>query len=153
MTLALEEPVLVAKPPSEKPFWTGGRVRHHGGHYLCDLVGKYMPGSCMNDPFEDDRGIKHSARNRQEEAIVLKADFDNAWKSLNGLSRKVVRGVISIGPRERLESDDEWYDRQLIWWILHRTEFGNFPAEVLLSLSHDATNQMARDLNRPRKNA
>lgn len=132
-------------------FWVPGRIRHNLSHWLCELaaVPPITPGVCMNDPYNDDQKPKSRVGNKFEDAVAAKADLTRSWKQLTGMYRRAVRGIIAVGPRERLESDDEWYDRRLIWWITHRYEFGNLPAETLLNLAEEASNRMAYILNHP----
>lgn len=148
MTATLEEPVRVADKAAPLVYYTFRRVAHNFGHLHCCVIALKAAGSCMNDPFNDDQKPKGAKANRQEDPMCVKADLIGAWKRLKGMEQKVVRGIITIGPRERMEHDDEWYDRRLIWWILHRHEFGNFSAEALMNMADDAISAMVRDLNR-----
>lgn len=163
MTLALAEPASVATP---EKYYSSGRIRHHFLHYRCCLSARKIPGSCINDPYDDERVRGTGPEPMQYSAADIFSDIYGVWAGtkkdedgnvVDRMPRQLKLVLLSlyyIGPivagKEKWE--DEYRSRQLAWWSRHRHRFNNIEPEYAIYLVDKATRKIAYELGwRPEK--
>jgi hypothetical protein len=145
MTLALAEPARVPKPDL---FYSPGRIAHWFGHLRCDGVYRRLPGTCMNDPYDADRVRGTGPEPAEYSGADMYVDIYGVWDDPKFPYdyKRVLISLYFLGPRFRMESDDEWRNRQLGWWSKHRHRFRQIEPEYAVRLVQDAVEHIAYKL-------
>lgn len=152
--MAVAEPV-ASPTPRRDSYYSFTRCWNGYGHWRCCVVDNKLPNSCgvaeYREAGERRRGSSPGSDTSSARASAVKADLLQAWRDLGdsasphykiGLAR-YIPAVMDIGPRPWAENDDEWYERRLDWFIVHRWRFGPLPAERYLALTDDAVRQVS----------
>ncbi len=155
MTTALLEPLAVA-PRKPDLFYSPGRILHWFAHNRCCGMMRLIPGTCMNDPYDDERIRGTGAEPMQFSGADMHADIIRVWHDLldDWRTRSMAKSMlclIYLGPIDRPEKDDTEYQNylrqhQLAWWQKHRAQFHNVEPEHAVYLAHETARRIAHTL-------